>query len=717
MFTFVVNLLKEIFALYYESAIYILFGFALAGLIRLFFKTSTIKKYLGKDRYKAIFRSSLLGIPLPLCSCSVLPTALSLRKSGASKGATTSFLISTPEVGIDSFFLTYGLMGGVMAFLRPLASFITAVTAGLLIEFAEGGTKGDPDAIEKAAAEEPIRHEEVDNSVSTEPSCCHIPDMPRNDFTSLWQNSFGYIFGHFFNDISWWLMLGFVISGIITVTIPDALFTRFLSGNMALFVMLAAGIPMYVCASASSPIAAALLVKGLSPGAAIVFLLAGPATNLGSIMILKKFLGSRSLLIYLTAITVMTLFFGFIVNTLFPGSTFPLKIIENPIETTQFSYIKFGASILLLGLFIRSFLTSPLPDEWHQCYVYIYRFTRFCNDRLYHHTHFKVTQHNVILLILLSLVTTYLSTMFLVVEPGQLGFVRRFGKIHRENLPPGIHMHLPMPISRGEAYPVQEIRHINIGFRDKDQKAGTVSPFESSADRETLYITGDENIIDLNFVIEYDIKPEMAASSIYLVSELDSIIRSIAIKSMIKSIGTYPIDEVYSTERLAIERAVRELIQDHLDSLAIGIRLIQVSLVYVHAPGRVHFDFRDVASAQEDRNRSINLAEVYATERINLARGNGHRIIQEARSYSTSLANHSRGESQSFTEQCRSYRLFPDITRFRLYLETVETVLPGIRKYVKPPKGKVENLDLYMLDFNILNGPAVAIEKNEKEVK
>ena len=150
-------------------------------------------------------------------------------------------------------------------------------------------------------------------------------------------------------------MLGFVISGIMTVIIPDAVFTRFLSGNLSLFVMLVAGIPMYVCASASTPIAAAMLVKGLSPGAAIVFLLAGPATNLGSIMVLKKFLGNRSLIIYLAAIIVMTLFFGFMVNVLFPGNTFPIKIIENPIETAQFSYIKLGAAVLLIGLFFGAF--------------------------------------------------------------------------------------------------------------------------------------------------------------------------------------------------------------------------------------------------------------------------------------------------------------------------------------------------------------------------
>jgi HflK protein len=715
MFSVVFDLVKEIFALYYESAIYILFGFSLAGLIRLFFKTSTIQKYLGKDRYKAIFRSSLLGIPLPLCSCSVLPTAISFRKSGASKGATASFLISTPEVGLDSIFLTYGLMGGVMAVLRPMASFFTAITAGFLIEFAERGKEEDPDAGEKDATGDPVSHEDTNSPGATDTSIGEFPNMSRNDFKSLWQKSFGYIFGDFFNEISWWLMLGFVISGIITVIIPDAVFTRFLSGNLALFVMLVAGIPMYVCASASTPIAAAMLLKGLSPGAAIVFLLAGPATNLGSIMILKKFLGSRSLFIYLAAIGVMTLFFGFVVNVHFPGDSFPLKIIENPIETAQFSYIKLGAAILLLGFFFRSFLTSPIPDEWHRYYDSLYRFARFSNDYLYHHTRFKFTQYNVILLIFVSLLITYLSTMFLIVEPGQMGFVRQFGKIQRENLPPGIHLHFPLPIARGEAYPVQEVRRINIGFEETDQKSGTATPVKRGVYQEALYITGDENIIDLNFVIQYDIRPDMAAGSIYLVSDLDSIIKSIAIKNMIRTIGTYQIDDVYSTERLTVEQTVKSLVQQQLDRLDIGVRILQVSLVYVHAPGRVHFNFRDVASAQEDRNRSINLAEVYATEKINLARGTGHRIIQDAHSYSSGLTNLSRGESQSFESQRQGYLLAPEVTRFRLYVETLETVLPGIRKYVKPPKGRIENLDLYMLAPNFLTGQTIYVDEKEKE--
>ena len=316
----------------------------------------------------------------------------------------------------------------------------------------------------------------------------------------------------------------------------------------------------------------------------------------------------------------MTLFFGFVVNVFFPGNTFPLKIIENPIETAQFSCIKLGAAILLIGLFFRSFLTSPIPDEWHRYYNYFYRLARSSNDYLYHHIRFKFTQYNVILLILVSLLITYLSTMFLIVEPGHLGFVRQFGKIQGENLSPGIYVHFPPPFARGEAYPVQEVRRINIGFEETDQNSRTATLEEGGVYQEALYITGDENITDLNYVIQYDIRPDMAARSIYLISDLVGIIKSIAIKNMINTIGTYQIDDVYSTERLAVEQTVKGLVQQQLDRLAIGVRILPVSLVYVHAPGRVHFDFRDVATAQEDRNRFINLAEVYATEKINKVR-------------------------------------------------------------------------------------------------
>ena len=700
MFSFVENLIKEVLVLYYAAAIYILVGFTLAGIIRVIFRSETIHKYLGKERYKAIFRSSLFGIPLPLCSCSVLPTAMSLRKSGANKGATTSFLISTPEVGVDSIMLTYGLMGGIMAFFRPLAAFLTAITAGIFVEYAEKKTGHSPDEGVREFSEDVEDKKDEVKCDEKEKAFHDFRQMSYSDMKALWKESFGYAFGELFNDISWWLALGFILAGIIAIAIPDWIFTKFLSGNFALFIMLIVGIPMYVCASSSTPIAAAMLIKGMSPGAVIVFLLAGPATNLGSIMILKKFLGKRSLIIYLATIAVMTLLFGFIVNALYPGNTFPVKKFISPIKAEELSYIKILASILLFGLIARSFIKSRIPDEW----------VRF-NDFLYKFTHFKFTKSNVTALIGLFLLISYLSTSFLIVQPGQLGFILRFGKIQRANLTPGFHLHFPYPIEKGDRYPVKKIRKINIGFEGEKETEGPVYLAEGSKNKEALFITGDENIIDFNYAVQYDIRPEMAFKSLYLISDLDNIIKSITIGKMIKTIGTYPIDAVYTTERSTIEERVRQLVQEELDRLEMGVRVLQVNLVYVHAPSKVHYYFRDVASAQEDMNTTISLAEVYATEKLNLSKGEGNKIFNEAVSHKKDLIYTSQGESESFNRQRQSFILAPDVSRLRLYLETIEEVLPGLRKYIKPPKGKVDDIDIYMLDPNILSGSIVSPEK------
>jgi HflK protein len=706
MFSFVASLVKEIFILYYEAAIYILFGFTLAGLIRVFFRSSTIHTYLGKEKYKAIFRSSLFGIPLPLCSCSVLPTAISLRKSGANKGAATSFLISTPEVGIDSIMLTYGLMGGVMAFFRPLAAFLTAVTAGLLIEYAEKSTEYAPAESTPEFEGEIEDKKDGGKRADGEEAFPKLWRMSYPGMKALWKESFGYAFGELFHEISWWLVFGFVLSGIITITIPDVVFTKFLSGNLALFVMLIVGIPMYVCASSSTPIAAAMLIKGLSPGAAIVFLLAGPATNLGSLMILKKFLGKRSLAIYMATIVVMTLLFGFLINAFYPDQSFPVKTFLNPIEAENSSYIKLLASILLFLLIARSFMKSTIPKEWIHY-----------NNFLYELTHFKFTKFNATALIVLFLLTAYLSTCLLIVQPGQLGFIRRFGKIERPNLTPGIYLHLPLPIDKDEVCSVTKIRKINIGFEEEKGAEMPVYQTSEEKNKEALLITGDENIIDVNYAVQYDIQPEMAFKSLYLISELDNIIKSITIEYMIKTIGSYPIDAVYTTERSAVEDRVKQLVQEKLDRLEMGVRILQINLVYVHAPRKVHYYFRDVASAQEDMNRCINLAEVYATEKVNLSKGNGEKIINEAESCKKTMINTAQGESESFERQRQSFILAPDLTRLRLYLETLEEVLPGLRKYIKPPRGKIDNIDIYMLDQNLFPGRVDSPEKKGNKEK
>lgn len=277
---------------------YILFGLFIAGLMRAFVKPEQIAKHLGGDDLRSVGWAALSGIPLPLCSCGVVPTAIGLRQQGASKPATVAFLISTPESGIDSIAVTYALLGPVMAIIRPVAAFITAFVAGAAqILFDVRGTK----------------FEGQNANIAQRTSNTEQP--------SIWlklRSGMHYAFIILLRDISGWFLIGIVLGGIISYAVPESFVRNYLgTGWQAMFVMLAIGIPIYICASASTPIAAALIAKGMSPGAALVFLLAGPATNLASLPILVKFLGKRAVAIYLGAIAICTLLIGMGANFLF----------------------------------------------------------------------------------------------------------------------------------------------------------------------------------------------------------------------------------------------------------------------------------------------------------------------------------------------------------------------------------------------------------------
>lgn len=299
--SFLEGLIAEIWKTFDSASVYILLGLLISGLIRSFISNEDIAKYLGRGRYRPVFLAAIFGVPLPLCSCGVIPAALSLRKSGASKGATLSFLISTPETGLDSIALSIALLNPLMAVFRPIAALVTAIVAGV------AEALFDPHD-EKSAAT-PSR------------SCCSQGPQPATAGTGLWQrlgSGLYYAFVDLLKDIAGWLLLGIVTAGAIAYFIPESMVSNYLgTGWVSMIVMLLIGIPLYICASASTPIAAALMLKGLSPGAALVFLLAGPATNPATIIMSLKFLGKRATVIYLGSIAACSLGLGFFLDALY----------------------------------------------------------------------------------------------------------------------------------------------------------------------------------------------------------------------------------------------------------------------------------------------------------------------------------------------------------------------------------------------------------------
>ena len=304
----ILEIILESWHLLQEAAIYVLFGILIAGLLRIFFSPESVARHLGQGRFSSVLKSALLGIPIPLCSCGVLPAATSLKKQGATNGATIAFLISTPESGVDSMALTYALLDPTMTIARPVAAFTSAATAGIT---------------ENLLSKEQMTMATPDMSCPVD-GCCDgtdcLPQEHRNHHTfpeKLWAGV-KYALIDLWGDMASWFLVGLALAGVITTLVPTEMMTRYLGGGLpAMLIMLAAGIPLYICATASTPIAAALILNGVSPGAALVFLLVGPATNITSLTVLFGVLGKRATVIYLTSIAFSAVIFGLALDQIY----------------------------------------------------------------------------------------------------------------------------------------------------------------------------------------------------------------------------------------------------------------------------------------------------------------------------------------------------------------------------------------------------------------
>ena len=272
---------------------YLLLGFLIAGILHVFVPKRFYAKYLSRDNKLSVLWAALLGIPLPLCSCGVIPTAVGLKNEGASKGAVASFLIATPQTGIDSILATFSLMGLGFAIVRPVAALVTGICGGFLVN----------------------RFVKADEGGQVSEVTCKVENGNR-----LWR-LLKYAYFDMIQDIGLRLVIGLLVAALINVAVPDEFFLSFGSQPLLqMLVILLVAVPMYICSTGSIPVAAALMMKGLSPGAALVMLMAGPAVNIASILVVKKSLGSRFTWIYLLTIVGFSILFGLLVNAVGIGT-------------------------------------------------------------------------------------------------------------------------------------------------------------------------------------------------------------------------------------------------------------------------------------------------------------------------------------------------------------------------------------------------------------
>lgn len=335
--------MDEILHLINEMSPFLLLGFLLAGLMHAFIPGTYFQKYLSRRSWSSVVNAALFGIPLPLCSCGVIPTAMSLRKEGASKGAVVSFLVATPQTGVDSIIATYSLMGWAFAVVRPVAALVTAMLGGAMVNFSDTAPVSE-------------------SMVPVHDDHCHEGYSAGRGILGKLKKALLYAFVEMMQDIGKWLVVGLIAAGLITILVPDSVFAVFQGNTFAsMLLVLCIAIPMYLCATGSIPIAVALMLKGLTPGAGLVLLMAGPACNFASILVVRKVLGTRTLVTYLASIIVGAIGFGYLIDWLqFSGTINFLGHLsaQGACCHEPSSWFSWGCTVLLAILLLNALVFS-----------------------------------------------------------------------------------------------------------------------------------------------------------------------------------------------------------------------------------------------------------------------------------------------------------------------------------------------------------------------
>lgn len=397
------DLLNNFWHLFLLSAPWLMLGLFIAGLLNVYLPANFLNRHLGKEGLWTTVKAAFIGAPMPLCSCGVIPAAIGLRRAGASKSATTAFLVSTPETGVDSVSVSYVLLGPFMAIIRPIAAVCSAIVAGVLVgkdselqqvqstESDKESTKADSccsskqpkpvtttSCCSKEAPAKPAQSccsskesqpiQEQQQSCSTEKaapiqkSCCSSEQPTKaveSRFSKL-KRAVSFSCNKLLEDTMIWLMIGLFFAALVQTYVPESFLSQWGNGILAMLVVILISIPMYICATASTPIAAGLLLSGVSPGAVLVFMLAGPATNIATLGVVGKELGKRAVFAYLIGVIGTALAFGFLTDYLVAQYGFVVAPMMGEEHEVLPHWLSLGAGIVLAILILRLLLKMVL---------------------------------------------------------------------------------------------------------------------------------------------------------------------------------------------------------------------------------------------------------------------------------------------------------------------------------------------------------------------
>ena len=502
-----------------------------------------------------------------------------------------------------------------------------------------------------------------------------------------------YAFVTLMADLTPWFILGFIVSGLITLIVPDDFFGTVLpNGWMSMMAMLVIGVPLYICATASTPVAAALLAKGLDPGSALILLLAGPATNIATIAVVRGFLGRRVLYAYLGSIAVCSLALGFGVNALYGMLNTSPTTAVGPLSAEHSSWFAQLTGAILLALLV-----------WHAHRLGLVRSWGGKLRQLFLPIGIDLGARPIKALLLLFVLALYLGTAVSPVRPGQTGFVVQFGKVTRTVQEPGAVWHAPAPFARLVAVSNEQIRAAHIQgpgeslsltaitrLAQEDARAGQQARARrADLEASTELLTRDEYLLRTEISVHYRV--DDARAWLFHTEDPDALVGAFA-ETAIREAGLARLaDELLIGDRELIQDETRDGIQRALDALNAGVTIEQVNLKEVHASAdpSVHYAFRDVASALEDKQRYILQADEYRTRRESAAAAQVIALEEEARAEAHAMLQRARGDAAAFTAVREALSAVPEAHRDRLRFEALTRILRDRRVIAVLDPGRV----------------------------
>lgn len=682
------SILDQTLWVFYDGSLLILIGFAIAGTIHVAVDPARIIRHLGERSLGSAARAALLGAPIPLCSCGVLPTATLLRRKGASREAILSLLISTPETGIDAVAITLAFFGPMMAVIRPFVAVATAlVAAALSLHYWPPGTDAhdEPDhLVEPETEAEPTPHHHHHDE---QQDLAHSPDGTRGGVNALigyLKSGLHYGFTELFDELAFSLAFALLLTGVLSAVLPTDFFRWLVpSSFVGMVVMAVLSVPLYVCASASTPIAALFVSKGASAGAALVFLLVGPATNVATLSTVGRLLGGRSLRLYLGTIVGVAICAGLAVDLFVPNLAAGLALAPT-MDRGPLSIVKLIAVGILVGFLGTSLRRTGIRAGVTELTTNLRAVGRWLAGIDIRRA---IVSWPVLVLCSLWLLSVLVGS-FVIVPTGQQAVITRLGKVLEAPVDPGLHLVLPV-IDHVELVRVDEVREVPIGYR-----LAVGALVRQPLIEEALYVTADENVIDLHAALQYRVSDPIRFA--LRVEQPGEVLSRLTRGRLVEAIAGRPIDAVYTNDRKAVEAWLLDKLRADAKLLGLGVEVLAVRLLDVHAPTNVHDAFRDVASAHEDRLTTIHRANEYAVGTVNVAHGEAERTIAEAESWAMERKAKASGDASAFSALAGEHRRAPQLTEDRLYLESAERTLAGVRKLIRPTAKDVHGYEIWL---------------------